>query len=260
MTWNSADPLVYVDGMNRQRFDAANPINSTDATGLRSWRYVPGMGTFSAGLGQHNNGPNYQGSAFHVEFIPNRTAFRTTSPACTEIRFIQIHKFTHDWFGFLNMRTKAFGTIGASVTKQNVWHLDAAPKEAPWYPKDGLGENPQVGSQASMTDDPEFTSIGKATFYTHYFEVAAVAKTPGANYGEVYGMISWGHEFWFSGGAVTSIERWINGPPRDDKKFSTAGGSTPGVRSFADVRVSINGAAGRTPSPEMQVELDKAFP
>jgi len=194
MTWNSADPLVYVDGMNRQRFDAANPINFTDPNG--TWTYDPDMGTFSGTLGALPSDLSGVGSGFRLQFNPDEAAFEGNRQSrwdkkcpTTKINFVQIYYFDYS-SRYLGIPPQ--GVFGTKLAVKS-WTLDTADKAYPYYlENDASGvRNPSRGMSSDMPDTPRQPSSWKYESFEYKFETAAISAE-GPDKGHVYGSIKWG--------------------------------------------------------------------
>ena len=257
--WGRPDDDGFINGTNETIFVGDNVINSTDPTGM--WKYVPDMGTFSATLA--NGGAAWESdSEFHLKFTPKAGAFDNAK--CDEIRFIQTFVFHGDGLGL----QPAGDTYLDAAWQRGKAYLDSLSGDLPWFPDYGkeVG-NPSLGQSSSMGDEPWMKPINFQSYFSIFFQTAAVASK-GPDKGNVYGVVSWSVEYFFSGALVrwqklTGVARTIEGQTvyYDPDHHYRPKGEDKQVASLGDATLDEQDIAGHAPETNLlKKTLSKYFP
>jgi RHS repeat-associated protein len=199
--WMSDDPIGFRGHDNNlYRYVSNDFLNNMDQNGL--WKYVAGKGKFSGKLGHlppdDDSGFGKVSSAFSLSFDPDKEKFK--NKCCSKVKFIQIY--------YMDV-TYSIPTVFPGLVNRK-WTIDAGADIMPYYPN-GAFANPRLNS-SSMTDSPHFKSLWRymyGSILVQSFEVCAICSE-GHDKNDVYGCLSWYHEFTIQSRIVVSYKRYVN--------------------------------------------------
>jgi RHS repeat-associated protein len=187
-TWNTADPLGYVDGLSRYPFVADNPINRVDPNG--TLKFVPNMGHLWGRLGP---GDRLSRAQFFLWFKTDKDAFKAMG-TCEEINFIQIYRMhtEHSWV------KKQINHMFDGLYEDQWTVDDKGSNDPPYYNNAEDAFDPRT-HDLNMIDTPGTDAYGPLLATTSFDFETAVVASKGPDKGDVYADIKWGFNFWVDG-------------------------------------------------------------